>query len=126
RLKAATRSVVGVAAYRIAGCSCSGCGFCPDTPRTASPSVRTASPSFLPVIGRSYLSPESGCQQDPRSNRACGFPAHGLPRGIRRTTLRSHRVADGPAQAVETEGVEEGRCPLGRLSRARPTTMALE
>src|SRR5882724_4263695 len=31
-------------------------------------------------IGRSNFLPScDGCEQDPRSNRACGFPAHGLP-----------------------------------------------
>jgi hypothetical protein len=36
-------------------------------------------------------------EQDPRSNRACGFPAHGLRVVSRDAALRSLRVLDGPA-----------------------------
>jgi hypothetical protein len=66
------------------------------------------------------------CEYDPRSNRACGFPAHGLPRDIGSETLRRPRVPNGAAQAMETEGVKEVGRPLGGLSRAELTTVTLD
>ena len=56
------------------------------------------------------------CESDPRSNRACGFPAHGLP-DISSPALRTRRVADGPAQAMETERTEEVTGPARGLTR---------
>jgi hypothetical protein len=49
--------------------------------------------------------------QDPLSNRACGFPAHGLPVVSRSVALRSLRVLDGSAQTDEPEGIKEVRVP---------------
>src|SRR6266851_3431760 len=66
------------------------------------------------------------CEYDPRSNRACGFPAHGLPGSIRGATLRRLRVPNRAAQAMETEGVKEISGPLGGLTRAKLTTVALD
>src|SRR5262245_50721084 len=43
----------------------------------------------------------------PPSNRACGFPAHGLPAVSRVAALRSPRVLDGPTQADQPLGLEE-------------------
>src|SRR5437867_7375416 len=66
------------------------------------------------------------CEYDPRSNRACGFPAHGLPRGIRSTTLRSLRVPNRAAQAMETESLKESTGPLAGLPRAKLAAVALD
>ena len=65
---------------------------------------------FLASIGRRWFlkRPEGRVQnQRPRSNRACGFPAHGLPVACRLAALRGPpvarrfaRVADRSAQAM--------------------------
>jgi 3-oxoacyl-(acyl-carrier-protein) synthase len=59
------------------------------------------------AIGRSNLPPSlDGFQQDPLSNRACRFPAHGLRVVSRDAALRNSWVLDGSVEAVQTEGVE--------------------
>lgn len=54
--------------------------------------------------------------QDPLSNRACGFRAHGLPMVTRHAALRGLRVADGAAQSMEPEGVEVVAGPVRHAS----------
>ena len=79
--------------------------------------------------GRSNLSPSTdGSQQDPLSNRACGFPAHGLRAvvGGRDVALRSLRVRDGAKESVQAEGVEVARRPSSRFTRFEVTTFALD
>ena len=65
------------------------------------------------------------CEYDPRSNRACGFPAHGLPRGIRSATLRGHRVPNRPAQAMKTERVKKVGRPSSGLTGSQIAAVAL-
>jgi hypothetical protein len=67
--------------------------------------------------------------QDPLSNRACDFPAHGLPVVSRAAALRSLpergiRVPDGPPQAVESDGFEEIASPPGRFASTKVTAFA--
>src|SRR5229473_2394651 len=59
-------------------------------------------------------------------NRACGFPAHGFPESSEGTALRSLRVPNCPAQAVETEGVKEGWRPSSGLTRSQVAAVALD
>jgi hypothetical protein len=86
------------------------------------------------IIGRSCPF-TFGCPaakgQDPLSNRACRFPAHGLPVVSRDTALYEvspeglARVADGVSQAMQSEVVEVVFVPALRLARPEVTTLAL-
>src|SRR4051812_20824968 len=87
-----------------------------------------------PGIGRlcpfaSVSAPARG--QSPLSNRACGFPAHGLPVVARVAALRGllpgglPRVADGPAQAMKAEIPEVLARPALRLTRLQAPSRAL-
>src|SRR5712692_7512774 len=64
------------------------------------------------------------CEQDPRSNRACRFPAHGLRVAIHVAALRSLRIADGPAQAIEPVALEEVARPEPGLTGAQVPAFA--
>src|SRR4029450_9887261 len=71
-------------------------------------------------------------QQDPLSNRACGFPAHGLRVISRADALRGLllpegllRIADGSAQAVKTDGDEVAATPAFGLSGAQMSALAI-
>jgi hypothetical protein len=89
----------------------------PDASSRAAPTRasrrRTIGRSCLVKVGFPHKA-----RQDPRSNRACGFPAHGLPMVSRSAALRSLRVLDGPTQAMEPVAVEEVASPT-RGSPAR-------
>src|SRR6185312_839404 len=67
--------------------------------------------------------------QGPRSNRACGFPAHGLPGIGRHAALCSlHpegllRVTDAPAQAMKAQMLEVLASPSRCLARLQVATL---
>jgi hypothetical protein len=68
-------------------------------------------PTFLPASRPVF-------EQDPLSNRACGFPAHGLPVVCRDAALRGLWVANGSAQAHESVTLEEVARPALGFPRA--------
>src|SRR5437899_11882372 len=69
--------------------------------------------------------------QGARSNRACGFPAHGLPVIGRHTALCGPlpeglpRVGDRAAQAIEAQPLEVLARPAPRLAGPQVTPFAL-
>src|SRR5689334_581088 len=77
-----------------------------------------SAPTTQRCIGRSNLLPSlDGLEQDPLSNRACRFPAHGLRAVVQTAALRralpegALREADGSAQAIEAQVLEVLTCP---------------
>src|SRR5205085_10494527 len=98
------------------------------TPRAA----RRKSPSVALVDPDSYaITMEATESRTPRSNRACRFPAHGLPVIGRYAALGSlHpegllRVADRAAQAIETQALEVFARPTARFTGLQVSTLAL-
>lgn len=55
------------------------------------------------MVDPTFFRLKDGYEQDPRSNRACGFPAHGLPVVVQVAALRSLRILDGASQAMKPE-----------------------
>src|SRR5262249_48282270 len=71
-------------------------------------------------------------EQDPRSNRACRFPAHGLPVVAPVAALRGLllpegllRVSDGPAQTMQSELPEGLARPVLPLACSQVPTLPL-
>jgi hypothetical protein len=63
--------------------------------------VPLVDPTFSRTLAR------DGFEQDPLSNRACEFPAHGLPVVSRVAALCCLRIADRATQAVEAVALNE-------------------
>jgi hypothetical protein len=65
--------------------------------------------------------------QDPLSNRACGFPAHGLPMASRTAALRKTpnrcRITHRATETVKTKAIESLRRPTLHLARSKVTPL---
>src|SRR5712692_1574582 len=94
----------------------------------AVPALTNSRRLILCVIGRSYVplwQLPAEISARPPFNRACRFPAHGLPVVSCVAALRRLRVLDGPAQTVQPEGVEEIAGPLLYFTRVQIAALAL-
>src|SRR6185436_1823514 len=84
--------------------------------------------NWMPLVEPNFPPPDGGFEQGPLSNRACGFPAHGLRAvvGGRDEALRSLRVSDGARELVQSEGIEVLRRPSTNLARFQVAPLALD
>src|SRR5882672_3870396 len=79
-----------------------------------------------PLVEPSFPPPRGGFLQGPLSNRACGFPAHGLRAVVagRDEALRSLRVRDGSREFDQSEGVEVVPVPSSSFASLQMPTLA--
>jgi len=79
-----------------------------------------------PLVEPSFPPPGGGFLQGPLSNRACGFPAHGLRAVVagRDEALRSFRVCDGSREFGQSEGVEVASVPSSSLASLQVPALA--